>query len=144
MNFFDSLSISASALSATKTRINVASMNLANAQTTRTAEGTPYRKKSVVLSATPLYNPTDPRFQENFNEVLSGVRVESILPQNAFKRQYNPSHPDADAEGYITLPDINVIEEMANLMNIQRLYEANATAIEVTKAMYTKAIEIGK
>ena len=138
-----SLDISASALRTTKTRINIASMNLANIQTTRTKEGGPYRKRVVTIASESLANPVSPKMQSEFMRELQGVRVTGILRENVFTQKYDPSHPDANEEGYVTFPDINPIEEMANLMNLQRLYEANTTAIEVAKAMYMKALEIG-
>ncbi|MDE7469452.1 MAG: flagellar basal body rod protein FlgC [Desulfovibrionaceae bacterium] len=143
MDFMTSLDISASALRATKTRINVASMNLANIQTTRTREGGPYRKRVATIASQSLDNPVSPKMESEFMRELQGVRVTGIVRENVFTRKYDPSHPDADTEGYVTLPDINPIEEMANLMNLQRLYEANTTAIEVAKSMYMKALEIG-
>lgn len=144
MDFMTSLDISASALRATKTRINVSSMNLANIQTTRTKEGGPYRKRVAVIGSESLENPVSPKMQSEFMRELQGVRVTGILRENVFTQKYDPSHPDANEDGYVLLPDINAIEEMANLMNLQRLYEANTTAIEVAKSMYMKALEIGK
>lgn len=144
MDFMTSLDISASALRATRTRINVASMNLANVQSTRTKEGGPYKKRVAVIASESLANPVSPKMQSDFMRELQGVRVTGILRENVFTQKYDPHHPDADEQGYVTLPDINPIEEMANLMNLQRLYEANTTAIEVAKSMYMKALDIGK
>ena len=103
MDFLTALDIGASGLTADRTRINTISMNLANAKTTRTPQGGPYRRRTVVQAAT-----------------------------------------DANAEGYVSYPDINVVEEMANLMSAQRNYEANVTTVEAIKGMYNKALEIGK
>ncbi|MGL4722551.1 MAG: flagellar basal body rod protein FlgC [Desulfovibrionaceae bacterium] len=145
MNFIDAIDIAGSALRTTKVRLNVTTMNLANMNTTRSAEGGPYRKRSVLLTSQTLQNPSNSFMDSDFNRELRGVRVTAVVPQNdSIKRVYDPSHPDADTEGYVEMPNINMIEEMTQLMNLQRLYEANTTAIESAKSMYMKALQIGQ
>ncbi len=145
MDFMTALDIGASALSAERTHINIISMNLANAKTTRTAEGGPYRRKSVFMAAAEIDNPNAKNMQTAFDRDLRGVRVEGIaVDKRPLRMVYEPGHPDANADGYVAYPDINVVEEMANLMTAQRGYEANVTSIDTVKAMYTKALEIGR
>lgn len=145
MDFMTALDIGASALSAERTHINIISMNLANAKTTRTAEGGPYQRKSVFLAATEVDSPFARSMQTELGRELRGVRVEGIaIDKRPFKLVYEPGHPDANDEGYVAYPDINVVEEMANLMTAQRGYEANVTSIDTVKSMYTKALELGR
>jgi flagellar basal-body rod protein FlgC len=145
MDFMTMLDIGASALSAERTHLNIISMNLANVNTTQTAEGGPYRRKSVVFKAAPVETPFSREMQSALDRELRGVRVNAILPdKRPFKRVYDPGHPDADAEGYVNYPDINAVEEMANMMTAMRTYEANVSAITSAKTMFNKALEIGK
>ena len=143
-DFFDSVDVSASALSAERMRMNTTSSNLANAQTTRTPEGGPYRRKDVVFEAVPT---------RDFASVLDGemavplhkVHVADVVSdQGSPKLVYEPNHPDANAEGKVAYPNINTMEEMVNLMTASRTYEANITAINVTRNMMNKALEIGR
>ncbi len=144
-DFFSSLDTSASALSAERARMNVTSSNLANAQTTRTPEGGPYRRKDVIFESQP---------QRSFASVLEGelhdvpthqVKVVDVVSDmNAPKMVYQPEHPDANAEGMVAFPNINSMEEMVNLITASRTYESNVTAINVTKNMMNKALEIGR
>lgn len=145
MDLLTSLKISSSGLSANKKRIESISSNIANAQTTRTAEGGPYRRKEVVFGAEPA--------RENFSEILEGELQEKAQTVHATEvissnrppiLKYDPSHPDANKDGYVALPNINVMEEMANMISAQRSYEANVTAINTTKSMAMKALEIGR
>lgn len=137
--------VSASGLEAQTKRMNVISSNLANAETTRTETGGPYQKKDIIFAA-----ETD---RENFAEILQtemdehvqGVRVTDILPDEKPPRMvYNPSHPDANAEGYVAMPNVNTVLEMADMVSAQRAYEANVTAMGAAKAMGQKALEIGR
>ena len=145
MDFMTALDIGASGLSAERTSINIISMNLANVNTTRTPEGGPYRRKSVQLVATEVDNPFSKQMQTALDKELRGVRVQNVATDTRpFKMVYEPGHPDADADGMVKYPDINVVEEMVNLMTAQRGYEANVTTMETVKAMYNKALEIGK
>ena len=139
------LDIGASGLSAERTSINIISMNLANVNTTRTPEGGPYRRKSVQLVATEVDSPFSKEMQTALDKELRGVRVQNIATDTRpFKMVYEPGHPDADADGMVKYPDINVVEEMVSLMTAQRGYEANVTTMETVKSMYNKALEIGK
>ncbi len=147
MAFLDSLNISGSGLTAQKLRMQVVAQNLANAQTTRTEEGGPYRRKLVVLSER---NRTD-AFSTELNASISGkasaagVEATAIVEDaDDFKLEYDPTHPDADENGYVQLPNVNTVEEMVDIMSASRLYEANVTAFNAMKEMAAKALEIGK
>lgn len=143
MSAFDSFNISASGLSAERLRMDTISSNIANISTTRTADGGPYRRKIAV-------------FEENFDNVLNektgknekkllGVRASNIQEdQSPFEEKYDPGNPDADANGYVKMPNVNILSEMADMMASTRAYEANVTAINDEKGMFTKALEIGK
>ena len=145
MDFLTALKISSSGLSAQRMRMDVISSNLANVNTTQTPEGGPYRRRDVVFASQPV--------AESFEEVLSSEletklqKVEvvdvAIDPRPA-KMIYDPSHPDANATGYVGMPDINVIEEMVNILSATRSYEANVAVINATKSMATKTLEIGR
>lgn len=145
MDFMTALDMGASALSAERTHINIISMNLANAKTTRTADGGPYRRRTVVLEATPVDAPFKQQMQDAMTQQMRGVRVQSIaVDQRPHKLVYEPGHPDANEDGYVAYPDINVVEEMAALMTAQRGYEANVNTVDTIKQMYTKALEISR
>ncbi|MBQ7617315.1 MAG: flagellar basal body rod protein FlgC [Desulfovibrio sp.] len=145
MDFMTALDISASGLSADRTRINTIAMNLANAKTTRTPHGGPYRRRTVVQAATAVDDPFSVHMRSALDREVQGVRVLGIQQDTRpLRGVYEPSHPDANKEGYVFYPDINVVEEMANLMTAQRNYEANVTTVEAIKGMYNKALEIGK
>ena len=145
MDFMTAFDISASGLSADRTRINTISMNLANAKTTRTAQGGPYRRRSVVQQATDVDDPFSIHMRSALDRAVQGVRVSAVTMDNRpFKRVYEPGNPDANAEGYVMYPDINVVEEMANLMSAQRNYEANVTTVDAVKGMFVKALDIGR
>lgn len=145
MDFLTAMDISASGLTTDRTRINTIAMNLANAKTTRTPTGGPYRRRSVVQTATDVDDPFSVHMRSALDRELKGVRVMAVTQDvRPLKQVYEPGHPDANAEGYVSYPDINVVEEMANLMTAQRNYEANATTVEAIKGMFNKALEIGK
>lgn len=146
MSVFDNLKISGSALTAQRLRMDVISNNIANAETTRSADGEPYKRQQVVFSPikTPLSAPTSGG-RSLRRSMEEGVRVASILDDTAPPRMvYDPTHPDADASGYVSYPDIDVITEMTDMISATRAYEANVTAINAAKAMATKAMEIGR
>lgn len=147
MAFLNSLNISGSGLTAQKLRMQIVAQNLANAQTTRTENGEPYRRKLVVLSER---NGTG-AFSATLNASiggqtdLQGVEATAIVDDaDDFKLEYDPTHPDADANGYVRLPNVNTVEEMVDIMSASRLYEANVTAFNAMKEMAAKALEIGK
>ena len=145
MDFMTALDIGASALSADRLSINVIAMNLANAKTTRTPEGGHYRRRTVIRAATDVDAPFSKHMQSALDRELKGVRILNVLPDaRPPKRVYEPGHPDADEEGMVSYPDINVVEEMTNLMTAQRNYEANAATIETVKNMYMQALNIGR
>lgn len=144
MDFLSSLNISGSGLTAQKLRMDVISQNIANAQVTRTEEGTPYRRKMVVLSSM----NGEGSFQSAFKkatEKIGGVKVQSVVEdQSALVPVYNPNHPDANEEGYVMLPNVNTAQEMIDMLGASRAYEANVTVFNATKAMALKALEIGR
>jgi len=144
MSFLSSMSISASALSATRLRMDVIAENMANSSTTRTANGEPYRRKYVVFQE----RTNDREFASFFNrarQAPGGVRVINIgEDQSEFKYDYNPTHPDADENGYVRLPNVEVVQEMVDMMSAYRAYEANITALNALKDMIVKTLEIGK
>lgn len=141
MDFFTAFNISASALSAHRIRLNVVSSNLANAQSTETPEGGPYRRKDVVFSSVPAVGSFSQILKNKLNEVKV---VEIVNDQRPFKSVYDPYHPNADQNGYVYYPNVNIIEEMVNLMSATRSYEANVSVIKATKSMAMKALEIGR
>ena len=144
MDFFTSLDISSSAMSAERTRMNLISSNLANANSTRSAEGGPYKRKDAVFTATPLAG-TFTNALNQANRGLSRVDVTGIVEDSSSPRiQYDPTHPDADVKGYVSLPNVNVIEEMADMISATRTYEANVTAAQATKSMAMKTLELGR
>ena len=145
MNFLDSLTISSSGLSAQRIRMNVISSNLANINTTRTPQGGPYQRKDVVFAANPTSQTFQDLLQSYFGRKPSGVRVAGVIndPRPSLIR-YDPNHPDADEQGYVALPNINLMEEMVNMISATRSYEANVAAISATKNMALKALEIGR
>ena len=145
MDFMTALDVGGSALSAQRTYLNVVSMNLANAKTTRTADGQgPYQRKSVALESTQA-TPFGKAMNAALDQELNGVRVTGIVNDSRPPRQvYEPGHPDADQSGYVQYPDINVVEEMTNMIQATRSYEASTTTITTIKAMYNKALEIAR
>jgi flagellar basal-body rod protein FlgC len=146
MSFFNSINVSASGLTAERLRMDLISENIANANTTRTPSGTPYRRKVAVFRAQEANS-----FEQMLNNAKGlqtlgqGVEVAGITEDlSPFKKEYNPDHPDADAEGYVSLPNVEIVNEMINLISASRAYEANITSVNTTKAMAMKALEIGK
>jgi len=147
MGFFKSINVSATGLTAERLRMDIISKNIANADTTRTSAGTPYRRQMAIFKEQTSGNS----FQQFLNEAQGkstggkGVEVVKIAEdQTAFKRVYNPGHPDADEEGYLLMPNVDVVTEMVNLISASRGYEANVTALNASKTMAAKALEIGR
>ncbi|SNX55525.1 flagellar basal body rod protein FlgC [Thermoanaerobacterium sp. RBIITD] len=147
MGFLNSIDISASGLTAERLRMDVISQNIANVNTTRTSSGGPYRRKLVV------FKEIDD--QNNFGNMLDiakgayigrGVEVTAIIDDNKtpLNRIYDPGNPDADNMGYVSLPNVNVVSEMVDMISATRAYEANVTAVNSSKSMIQKALEIGK
>ncbi|WP_379151312.1 flagellar basal body rod protein FlgC [Paenibacillus sp. sgz5001063] len=149
MNFGSSFGISASALTAQRLRMDVVSSNIANAETTRASvvdgKAVPYRRKMVVLEAAQ---------NDSFSNILQskmssggsqGVKVQSIIEDSSpLKPVYNPSHPDADANGYVYMPNVDITKEMVDMLSASRSYEANVTMLNASKSMVSKALEIGR
>lgn len=147
MSFFGSLDTSASGLTAQRLRLDIISQNMANASTTRTEEGGPYKRKSVVFEQ--VKNQTASSFSSILNEKKqsgnNGVRVSEIIEdESQGSLVYDPSHPDANEQGYVQMPNVNTIDEMVNMISASRSYEANLNSFNSMKAMFTKALEIGK
>jgi len=145
MDLLTSMKISSSGLAANRKRIEAISSNIANAQTTRTAEGGPYRRKEAIFGSEPA--------RDSFADILEGeidakaqtVHVTEVVSSNEPPiLKYDPNHPDANKEGYVAMPNINVMKEMADMISAQRAYEANITAINTSKSMALKALEIGR
>ena len=138
---FSAMEVAASGLSAERGRMNVVAGNLANARTTRTAEGGPYKRLDPVFTAKPIAPGTfDPVLKKVETVQLTEVRPD----QTPGTLVYEPGHPDANADGYVEYPNVNVVTEMVNLMTASRAYEAGVTSIESLKAMARSAIKIGQ
>lgn len=151
MGFLDSINISASGLTAQRLRMDTIASNMANVDTTRTEKGGPYRRQVVVLEArTPNVSKASFRtiLDEKRSKIGMGVRVKEIreVSENEapFRRVYDPSHPDADENGYVSYPNVNIVEEMVNMISATRSYEANARVIEAAKSMALRALDIGR
>lgn len=145
MNFFDAIQASGSGMTAQRVRMNLISNNLANAQTTRTAEGGPYKRKLSVFTTQPQQTDFQQVLRGQMNGTPSEVKVSEIVNDNRQPiLKYDPMHPDADSDGFVAMPNINIMEEMIDMLSASRSYEANVTAITATKAMVQKALEIGK
>lgn len=142
MDFLNAMHASASALSVGRTQMNIIAENLANTNTTRTANGLPYQRKFVVVAPAPVEE------HENLpvgQEVVQGVRLMDIVAdQSQFPTVFRPDHPDADANGMLKMPNVDVITEMANMLMAKRMYDSNATALSTARSMALKALEIGK
>jgi flagellar basal-body rod protein FlgC len=133
-SLFGSLGISGSGMTAERMRMDVIAENLANADTTRTEGGTPYRRKEVVLQSAS---------GSSFQNVLDGVQVAGIVDDpTPARRVYEPGHPDADAQGYVTLPNVDPVTEMTDLITASRGYESNVTAMNDAKQMFSKSLDI--
>ncbi len=134
MSMFNSMRISASGLSAERLRMDTITSNMANATTTRGEDGKPYVRKVAV-------------FQESLDNEkgLNGVKAVGILEDKSpLRNVYDPSHPDADKEGYVTMPNVNVLNEMADMISASRSYEANVDTLNASKSMFMKSLEIGR
>lgn len=140
MDLIDTLSVTASGLTAQRVRMQTVASNLANARTTRTADGGPYRRRMPVFEA----QPNDP-FADQLGAELNRVHVTEIAESDdPFVQVFDPGHPDADGDGYVAYPNVNVLEEMVDMMMTARTYEANSNVITVTKSMAQTAIDIAR
>ena len=141
MDFLSALHISASGLAAERTRVNLAASNLANAESTRGPDGQPYRRLDPVLESVPFGEELGAAGAEAGGP--ASVRVAAVTADGSpGKRVYSPSHPDADADGFVTLPNVNPIHEVVNLVSAQRAFDANATAVDTLKTMAQRALDI--
>jgi len=148
MGMFDAFNVNASGLTAQRYRMDVISQNVANANTTRTEDGTPYVRKIVTFEEkqgsfgtfSSVFGSVSDRFKAH------GVKVSGTYEDKSTegKMVYDPAHPDADENGYVTYPNVNIITEMTNLIDASRSYEANATAFDASKSMAMKGLQMGK
>lgn len=145
MKIFRSIDIAASGLTAERLRMDIISNNIANVSSTRTEGGGPYRRQMPVFAPREAESFADV-FNRTRNEMSSeGVRVVGITKDSSpFKRVYDPQHPDADKDGYVNMPNVNVVAEMVDMISSSRSYEANVTVINAAKSMALKALEIGR
>jgi len=143
---FDALKIAATGMSASRKMMDVVAENIANANTTMTISGEPYKRKDVVLAAKNLNQDDDiltVSFNEEYEKKVAGVEVVGIKEaNNGFRKVYDPTNPNADKDGYVTLPNVNIVEEMAKMIQASRMYEANTSVVESIKNMATKTLEL--
>jgi flagellar basal-body rod protein FlgC len=147
MGLFDAIDVTGSGLSAERLRMDVTAENLANAQTTKGADGQPYRRKEVVLQQAggigSFGSALTAAMGRGSTAAVSGVQVAGIVEDGTpLKRIYDPGHPDADKNGYVTMPNVNTVTEMTDLISSSRAYEANVTALQTAKQLFTKTLDI--
>ncbi len=145
MSFFNSINVSASGLTAERTRMDIISQNMANVNTTRTSNGTPYRRKMVLFKEN--NNTFENMLSKYTNSAIKsdGVKVSKIVEDKTpLKSTYEPGHPDADENGYVKKPNVDIVKEMVDMISASRGYEANITALNSSKTMAMKALSIGK
>lgn len=144
MSIFNSINVSATALTAEKTRIDIITKNMANVNTTRSTGGMPYRRQMAV------FEENKPSFSDYLDKHTNkvegkGVKISKIVEdESSFRLVYEPGHPDADENGYVEMPNVNTIKEMVDLISAQRSYDANITVMNASKSMLMKALEIGR
>lgn len=147
MGYLSSLDVGASALTAQRLRMDTISQNIANANTTRTENGTPYRRKVTVFEERSPSVPFSEYLSQSSKERIigEGVRVARIAEDmSPLKKMYEPGHPDADENGYVEMPNVDIVTEMVNMISATRAYEANVTSINTSKSLALKALEIGR
>ncbi len=145
MSFFNSMNVSATGMTAQRLRMDTISQNLANISTTRTKSGEPYRRKMVRFEEIAGVNSFDSVLGNYLDLHRGGVRVTDIIEdESPFITKYDPNHPDADEKGYVKLPNVNNVQEMTNLIDANRSYEANITAFNATKSMIMSSLNIGR
>jgi flagellar basal-body rod protein FlgC len=143
MSLFSALSVSASGMSAQRTRAELLVQNLANAETTRTPEGGPYRRKDVVFTSAPQSSPFSAVFQSEMGPEVTGVEVSDVLEDTQDpEKRYLPGHPDADQDGYVAFPRINPAEDMADLMSASQGFDGNVAAMTAIKDMILHSIDL--
>jgi flagellar basal-body rod protein FlgC len=144
MDFFKAMEITASGLNAERARMNALASNLANARTTRTEGGGPYKRIDPVFQAIPVSQTSGELSNDHVAQAASMVVVKGIQEDQSPPQQvYDPSHPDADANGYVALPNVNVVQEMVNMITASRAYEAGVTVMQTVKGMARSALSIG-
>jgi flagellar basal-body rod protein FlgC len=146
MDFLSALRVSASGLAAERTRVNLASSNLANAESTRGPDGQPYRRLDPVLESVPFESALGAAAAQGApGDVSVGVRVAAVkADETPGRRVFSPHHPDADAQGFVTFPNVNPVHEVVNLLSASRAYDANATAIDTLKTMAQRGLDIAR
>ena len=143
MSLFNSLSVSASGMTAQRQRAEVLVENIANADTTRTANGGPYRRQDVVFASQPVGQPFSSVLQAQMDNQPQGVAISQIVvDQSEPDRRYLPGHPDADKDGYVLFPKMNPAEDMVDLMGASRSYQANVSAISAVKEMINRSMDL--
>ena len=143
MSLFNSLSVSASGMTAQRQRAEVLVENIANADTTRTANGGPYRRQDVVFEAQSVGQPFSSLFQAQLDNQPKGVAIsQMVVDQSEPDRRYLPGHPDADKDGYVLFPKMNPAEDMVDLMGASRSYQANVSAISAVKEMINRSMDL--
>jgi flagellar basal-body rod protein FlgC len=143
MSLLSSISVSASGMSAERERAEVLVENIANADTTRTAEGGPYRRRDVVFQSDSVSSPFSSVLQGQLDSQSRGVSVSDIIVDNSEpERRYMPGHPDADKNGYVAIPRVNAAQDMVDLLGASRSYQANVSAISAVKDMIQKSIDL--
>lgn len=143
MSLLTALSVSASGMSAQRTRTELLVENIANSETTRTAEGGPYRRKDAVFESTPVPSAFGDEFASQLNSSMMGVTVANVsVDTSPPERRYMPGHPDADKDGYVSMPRVNPAEDMVDLIGADRSYQANVSAIASIKDMIQRSIDI--
>ena len=145
MSVFGAMDVSATGMTAQQLRMDTISENIANVNTTRGADGKPYKRKAVVFQEKSYPTFSESLSMANRHNIGKGVKVSQIVEDNSEGNMvYDPSHPDADENGYVTYPNVNIITEMTNLIDASRSFEANVTAFDTSKAMAVKALGIGE
>lgn len=145
MGLFNSINISSTGMTAERTRMDIISENIANANTTRTSNGTPYKRKMVVFEENkPDFSSVLKSAVDSTNK-STGVKITNIVEdETPYKKIYEPGHPDANDEGYVEMPNVDVVKEMVDMISATRAYEANITSLNSSKSMFMKALDIGR
>jgi len=143
MSLFSALSVSASGMAAQRLRSELLVENIANSETTRTADGGPYRRKDAVFSSDPVQSAFASELGRQLSDSTIGVKVDRITVDTSEpERRYLPGHPDADADGYVKMPRVNAAEDMVDLMSASRNYQANVSAMSAVKDMIQHSIDL--
>lgn len=144
MDLFSTFKISSSGLALQRERMNITAENLANINSTRTPEGGPYLRRSAVVASAPLTFEASLDGMLQNNDVQGASVVSVIKDEKAIRKMYDPHHPDSDGQGYVTMPDINASQEMVDVMQASRAYEANVTVFNAAKTMVLRTFELGE